>query len=418
MKIFAARYLLPIGAPLVEDGALLVDGERILAVGRHRDLAAAHPRAAAADFGDAVILPALVNAHTHLELTDFPQWAAAAGATCRPSAGFVDWILHLVRVRRAVDDAAVRASLDHGLRQCLASGTGAIGDILTTLSVAETYASSPLTGRIFAEVLGVDAERVAARLAEIAGYLDTRPGPALSWGLSPHAPYTLNRQTFGQAVAFALAHGLQLAVHWAETADEIEFLASGQGALERLYAAAGWPLPADPPTVPSRSAINGRNLLIHGVHLRDDEVESVARSGQGVILCPRSNSRFGAARAPLAALRHAGVVLALGTDSLASSPSLSIWDELTFARDWFAGALDPAVWLDIATNGGATALGLDDRMGRLAVGLEATFQVVAIPAGATAATLAEALCAEGARAPQRALFLRGECACREPAGRL
>ncbi|TLM67223.1 MAG: hypothetical protein FDZ69_04865 [Deltaproteobacteria bacterium] len=402
MKIFSARFLLPVGAPLVEDGALLVADGRIRAVGTFRALAAAHPGAAAVDFGEAAILPPLVNAHTHLELTDFPQWAAAAGEGDEP-ADFVDWVLRVVRVRRTVDDAAAGASLAHGLAQSLESGTGAVGDILTTLAAAGAYAATPLAGRVFAEVLGVDAPRVAARLDAIAGRLAAAPGPALAWGLSPHAPYTLTSETFAQAAACAREHALPLAMHWAETAGEGEFLAAGTGPFARLHAAAGWSATAP------RPALDGyRGVVVHGTHLQAAEVEALARTGCSVALCPRSNSRFGAARAPLAALHRAGVPLALGTDSRASSPSLSVWEELDFARHWFAGALGPDEWLAIATAGGAAALGLADRLGRLAPGLAASFQVVAVPAGATAATVAEALCAAGAAVNVRGLWLDGE----------
>ena len=412
MNIFTARYLLPIGVPVIEGGALLVENERIVAVGPRHELAAAYPGTAAVDFGEAVILPPLVNAHTHLELTDFPQWAEAAGEAVEPS-GFVDWVLRLVRVRRTVGDDAVTASLGHGLWQCKVAGTGAIGDILTTLAATDAYASRSLAGRVFAEVLGVDAEQVAARLDEIAGRLGTPPGPLLTWGLSPHAPYTLSRETLDQAVAFAAANRLPLAMHWAETAVEGEFLTTGEGDLARLYAVAGWSRSVPPPALDRY-----RGLVIHGVHLDNAAIDTVARAGLAVVLCPRSNSRFGADRAPLAALWRAGIPLALGTDSRASSPSLSVWDELAFARQWFAGVLDPVAWLEIATAGGSAALGLGRRMGRLAPGADASFQVIAVPDGACAATLAEALCAEGWRTLPQALFLRGECACREPGCRL
>jgi cytosine/adenosine deaminase-related metal-dependent hydrolase len=403
MKIFRARYLLPIASPAVEDGALLVVDGRIVAVGAHAGLLAAHPGAALVDFGETVILPPLVNAHTHLELTDFPQWAEAAGEALEPG-DFVDWILRLVRVRRTVAAAAVEASLAHGLRQSLAAGTGAVGDILTTLAALPAYAGTPLSGRVFAEVLGVDAQRVAARLTEIAGCLDRSPGPDLAWGLSPHAPYTLTEATLGQAGAFAQQHRLPLVMHWAETTAELAFMTAGEGPIaERLYPTAGWTLPADPPALESFGG-----LLVHGAHIDNAQIDGIARTGQGVVLCPRSNSLFGGTRAPVAALRRAGVPLALGTDSRASSPSLSVWDELAFARSWLAGALDPQGWLELATIGGARALGLAGEMGRLAPGLPASFQVLAVPPGATAATLAEALCAEGHRTPPRSLLLRGE----------
>ena len=226
--LYRARYLLPIGAPPLEDGAILVAGGSILAIGRHADLAAAYPRVASSDFGDAVLLPPLVNAHTHLELTDFPQWAATAGEGAEP-AEFVDWVLRLVRVRRTVTAGELQAALASGLTQCLRAGTGAIGDILTTLPAVAAYAATPLRGRIYAEVLGVAAERVSARLADIRTRLAASPGPALEWGLSPHAPYTLNAATLALLLELAHSHGLALATHWAETSAEHDFLAPRRG---------------------------------------------------------------------------------------------------------------------------------------------------------------------------------------------
>jgi cytosine/adenosine deaminase-related metal-dependent hydrolase len=403
-----ARYLLPIGAPPVEDGALLTEGGRILAVGRHGDLAAAHPRAVAVDFGDAVIMPPLVNAHTHLELTDFPQWSAAAGDGAGP-ADFVDWVMHLVRVRRAVAVADLRDALAAGLARSLRAGTGAIGDILTTLPAVAAYAGTPLRGRVYAEVLGIDAGQVATRLAEVGVWLATPPGPALDWGLSPHAPYTLNAATLAQVLDLARSRCLPLATHWAESAAELDFLEHAAGPLRRLYQAAGWSAPAQSQGAGVwLAALPQGTLLVHGVHMSAAAIEAVAVAGLHLALCPRSNQRFGAARAPVAACRRAGIQLALGTDSLASSPSLSVWDELAFAWRCFAGALDPLDWLEIATAGGAAALGLDGQMGRLTPGLEASFQVVAVPAGAAATDLAEALCAGGQDVAVQALYLGGE----------
>jgi cytosine/adenosine deaminase-related metal-dependent hydrolase len=411
MPLFAARYLLPMAAPPLEDGALLVEGGRILAVGPRAALAAAHPRAAVIACGDAVILPPLVNAHTHLELTHFPGWSAASAAAAPAPRDFVDWIQQLVRVRRQVDAAALGAAVAEGVRQSLLAGTGAVGDILSTLAAVTGYAGTPLRGRVFAEVLGLDRARVAARLAEIAAALAAPPAAALQWGLSPHAPYTLNPATLGQVLAVAREHRLPLASHWAETVEERDFLAHGGGPMAaRLYPAAGWPLTprkrAGAGNLPAR--LPAGSLLVHGVHASAAEIEAVAGAGLRVVLCPRSNARFGTQRAPVAAYRRAGVPLALGTDSLASSPSLSVWEELAFAREWFAGALDPLGWLAIATAGGAAALGLGDRLGGLQPGREASFQVVAVPPGAAPATLAEALCAAGAEIAVHALYLGGE----------
>ena len=412
--LYQARYLLPIAAPPREDGALVVVKGRIVAAGPRKALAAAHPGATVVDFGDAVLLPPMVNTHTHLELTDFDAWAQAAGEGGQP-ASFVDWIMRLVRVRRTVGQAQLRDSLAAGLQRSLLAGTGAVGDILTTLAAAEAYRCSPLAGRVFAEVLGRDTELLAARLAAIAALSTAPPGPSLAWGLSPHAPYTLSPQTLDMALRFAAANHLPCAIHLAESPDEVRFLADGSGPLAAcLQAAAVWDPRREPHSGCSPVATLARpgrlasgDLAIHGVQVAGEDVDRLARTGCTVVLCPRSNARLGVGRAPLAAYLQAGIPLALGTDSLASAPSLSLWEEIAFGRQWFAGCAAPDVWLAMATRGGAEALGLGQVMGGLAAGSPAAFQVVTLPRLPSLPDLAEALCAAGSEVRVTHLYLAG-----------
>ena len=418
--LYRARFLLPIIAPPIEDGSIVVEKGCICAVDTHRKLAAAYPDAAVIDFGDAVLLPPMVNAHTHLELSHFADWAAAAGEPEAPqspdaSQKFVDWILWLVRVRRSVSEGELQASLGEGLKKSLCAGTGAVGDIFTTLSAASVYRESPLRGRIFAEVLGQDPAVVGDRLAAIEDIVQSPPGSSLGWGLSPHAPYTLSAATTDQVFAFAGRKSLPCTIHLAESVAETHFMQNGNGMIaEKLYAAAKWDPSVDP--VPGCSPVaalcrQGRlrpgDLAVHGVQADAADIEQFKRSGCAVALCPRSNAALNVGKAPVAAYLDAGVPLALGTDSLASSPSLSIWDEMSFARDWFAGEAAPRDWLEIATFGGARALGLHDRMGRLSPGYEASFQVVTLADMPCINELEEALCASGRDVKVEHLYLGG-----------
>jgi len=418
--LYLARFLLPITAPLIEDGAVVVENGRICALGTHREMTAAYSDAAVVDFGDAVLLPPMVNAHTHLELTSFASWAAAADeidALQAPDTPqeFVDWILRLVKVRRAISEEQFHASLADGLRESLHAGTGAIGDIFTTLGAASAYRKSPLRGRVFAEVLGHDPDAVAERLSAIEAVLQSWPGSSLDWGLSPHAPYTLSSAAINQVFAFADHKNLQCTIHLAESMDETRFLKNGSGAIaDRLYAAARWDPAADP--VPGCSPVSalcrqGRlrsgDLVVHGVQVDSADIDLLKQTGCSVALCPRSNAALNVGKAPVADYLKAGVPLALGTDSLASAPSLSIWDEMAFARDWFTGAASPQDWLEIATLGGAKALGLQDRMGQLSPGHEASFQVVTLPEMPCLDELEEALCVSGKDVEVTHLYLGG-----------
>ncbi|MGK2905523.1 MAG: amidohydrolase family protein [Desulfuromonadales bacterium] len=410
--LYRARFLLPISAPPLENGALLVNGGRIIAVDAFRHLSAASPGATVIDFGDAVLLPPMVNAHTHLELSFFADWAVTADEP-DPPRNFVDWILWLVRVRRSITAEELHASLAAGLRACLLAGTGAVGDICTGLDAVSAYQGSPLLGRVFAEVLGHDPSIVAGRLAEISTLLEHRPGPALDWGLSPHAPYTLSSAATDQVFAFADRKAMQCSLHLAESADETAFLQNGSGAIaEKLYAAAQWNSKVDdiPGCMPVAAFCRpGRlrpgDLAVHAVQVNAAEIDLLRQAGCSVVLCPRSNAALNVGKAPVAAYLAAGVSLALGTDSLASSSSLSIWDEIAFARDWFKDQAEPRDWLEIATLGGAKALGLHDRMGQFAPDCDASFQVVTLPELPCLGELEKALCAGGSDVEVRYLYL-------------
>ena len=410
--LYRARFLLPISAPPVEDGALLVRSGQVCAVGSYRQLAAAHHGAVLVDFGDAVLLPPLVNAHTHLELSDFPHWAAAAGDV-DPPRDFVDWILRLVRVRRGISAAQLRDSLAAGLRQSLCAGTGAVGDILPSLGALPAYRPSPLRGRVFAEVLGRDPDHVAGRLLAIEGHLADPPAEHLAWGLAPHAPYTLSAPATDRVFAFADRHALQCSIHLAESAAEKRFLENGSGAIaERLFAAARWDAATDPAPGCSpvralcrRGRLGTGDLAVHGVQVDGADIALLKAHGCCVVLCPRSNAALDVGRAPVAAYLAAGVPLALGTDSLASAPSLSIWEEIAFAMDCYPGQVSPRDWLEMATRGGARALGQQARLGQLGPGQEASFQVVALPEQPALAELEEALCTSGSNVRVTHLFL-------------
>ncbi len=414
-RIITARYLLPIAAPLLEDGAMLVEYGRILAVGTRKELTAVLPGAPVIDFGEAVLLPPMVNAHTHLELTHFPQWAEAAGEASVPTS-FVDWILRLMRVRRTVEDAAFSVSLHVGLQKSLAAGTGAVGDILTSYSVADAYRHTPLRGVAFAEVLGRDQESVASRINAFDQQTAKASESSFAWGLSPHSPYTLSAETLDQVFAAASSRKLKSCIHLAESVEESQFLATGDGVLaERLYAAAGWDPQLEPPPGCSSVAYlcrQGRlkkgDLAVHAVQVDDADVALLKSSESTVVLCPRSNAALGVGVAPVEKYLAAGVPLALGTDSLASAPSLSLWDEIAFAFNQYDGQVAATTWLEMATRGGAKALGLGGRMGQFTSGREASFQVVALPQLPSAHDLAEALCTAGPDLMVQGLYLSAQ----------
>ncbi|MBW6512054.1 MAG: amidohydrolase family protein [Desulfuromonadaceae bacterium] len=412
-QLYQARILYTPGQPSICDGALVANAGRIVAVGARSALRKDYPAARITDFGDAIILPPLVNAHTHLELTLFPEWARLFNEK-GTSPTFVDWMLRMVRVKRQIAREAFAPAVATGLRASLQSGVGAIGDILSSFWARSAYLDTPMLGRVFFEILGRDPARNHQLLSSVTALLDAHYG-ALLPALSPHAPYTISAEFLANVMTLATEKKLPLAIHLAESSDEVEFLQTATGPLiDKFYPFVGWrdTMPIATAKTPltwlaSCGQLSSRTLLIHAVQVTTADIQAIAAARASVVLCPRSNHRLHVGKAPAGAMHRAGIRLALGTDSLASNDSLSIWDELAFARTWFNGELDSPALLAMATINGAAALGLVGELGRLAAGWGTHFQVLRPAALPRLTEVEDFLTAPGRDAEVKALYLHG-----------
>jgi len=348
------------------DAVLEWEGDRVVAF---------HEAAGPAE-DDLAVLPAFVNAHTHLELS---------GLRGRlPPGPFPAWVRALIALRAGeVPAEAVRA----GAAEALATGTAAVGDISTAGAAMDVIRGAGAPGGVvFEEVLGLDPSRAAAALDGAARRL--RPGNGrVRPGLSPHAPYSVSAPLFQGVAARAAALGLPLAVHVAESPEELEFLARGTGALrDLLEELRAFPAGFRPPGVTPVAwlarlgLLERRPLLVHANYLDDDDVARIRGSGCAVVFCPRSHHFFGYDQCSVPRLLAAGVTVALGTDSLASAPSLDLMEEVRALAA--SGGVAPARALHLATRAGGEALGLPEA-GRLAPGGPADFTAWRIPAGAS-----------------------------------
>ncbi len=384
--LLTARYVYPVTSEPIVDGAALVSGERIVAVGPATHLAATHPDARLVTLGEAALVPAAVNAHTHLELT-------ALEDAIPPNLDMASWILALLRARGALDDAALRASAADGVRRSLAAGVAAVGEICTAGQSIGPIVESGLRGIVYYELLSGDPTRADETLArgqaQLARWREEYPNAKVRFGISLHATYTVSAPLFEKASAWAQAEGIPLSIHAAETPAETQWLHDRTGPIrDTLYATLGIPPDQEPAArrSPMRylsdlGALGPQTLLAHGVQVDADDLALLAATGSAVAHCPHSNTRLLNGRLPLAAYRAAGVRLALGTDSLASAPSLSLWGEAAYAADLHAGAgepLTPTEALRLATLGGADALDIADDLGSLEPGKLALFAYAAL----------------------------------------
>lgn len=377
MKL-AARFVVPVADAPIENGAVEIRNGVIADIGR-ADRVGGTPTI---DYGDAVILPGLVNAHTHLELTPL------AGRV-PPGPDFCDWLRRLVTEMRhsPFTRESAAAAVGAGAAQSLAAGVTTVGDI--TRCPAWTRAElthAPLRVVSFGEIIALGpvrhvlAERIAAATA-----MDMA-GERLHVGLSPHAPYTVEPDGLRACAAAARTNRMALCIHLAETREEELFTDSAAGPLAAFLKGMGlWddvvPAARCSPVALAEACglVTPRTILAHANYVCDDDIATVARRGAHVAYCPRTHAAFGHAPHRFRDMLAAGVNVCLGTDSLASNPSLSLMDEMRFLRHNFP-ELPAHTLLEMGTVRGASALGLAAVAGSLRAGMPADVSVWPVPA--------------------------------------
>jgi aminodeoxyfutalosine deaminase len=391
--IYSASWLINPDAPPVAGGALLVRNGMIVDAGPLNILRSAHS-APVLDFSGCVLLPGFVNAHTHLELTHFPSWKLRSAVDYNPRR-FTDWIMQLIKIARGLTPEDYPPSIREGVRMCLESGTTAIGEIVTNPAMAEHYYHSPLAGRLYFELLGQDHALFKNKLVAATAAAHQTEAHALLAGFSPHSPYTIAHEHLATVRDASASHALPLTIHLSESRSEADFIFEGTGDLAtEFYPFVGWERFLGQPARCSSTELLDRyglltptTLAVHCVHVSLGDARLIKERGTHIALCPRSNELLDVGRAPVALFKKLGIPLALGTDSLASNNSLSLWDELRFALDIFPRDLSEQDVFRMVTTGGAGALGIASTCGSLESGKRADFQVIGNCDGGTQGVL-------------------------------
>jgi cytosine/adenosine deaminase-related metal-dependent hydrolase len=361
-RMISAPWVLPIVSPPLREGAVVLDGDgRVVAVGPRRELRAAWPELPE-QRGESAVLPGLVNAHTHLELAHF------AGAV--PGGhGLVSWVEHLLELPRPTP-AQTEAAAATAARAAVELGTAAVGDVGNTVAAVPGITAAGLQGVFFHELVGSREARTGDALADAARERDAYssahgwPGK-LAYVPAPHAPYSVGVDLFRRIFAAAARTGRPTSVHVAEGQGELALLLDGEGPwveiLERMGVPEGSRTPGlrPVPYLASLGAFDGPHppLLVHMVLAGEEDLALARRHHAPVVLCPRSNLHVAKRLPDVPAMVRAGLDLALGTDSLASAPDLSLWAEMKTLTEAFP-QLPAQTWLHAGTAGGARALGL------------------------------------------------------------
>jgi cytosine/adenosine deaminase-related metal-dependent hydrolase len=366
--IIRARKILPVTSPPIDYGAIVIKGSKIITLGKEKVILKKYPAEKVIDLEDRLVMPGLVNAHTHLELSQLKGKIAERRE-------FFDWIIELVETRRRLGTKNLEQALRSSLIELLTSGTTCVGDISSTEAALPMLAKSGLRAAAFLEVLGPEeqkAEQIFRSLKSRLGKLKTLPD-RITPGISPHSVYSVSPSLIRMISSYTSEYSLPIQVHLSETQHEKLYINGKPSDLDGYMEHFGWKgikkeKTKSPLGFLEKSGLN-KFTAVHCVHLSGPDIKSMARNGISCVFCPRSNYFLGAGKAPVEDMAQAGVNIAIGTDSLASNIDLDLWEEMRFA--YLVSRLPARKLIEMATINGATALGLERITGSLAPGKEA-----------------------------------------------
>lgn len=398
MKIFYAKYIYPVTSDIIENGAIVINGGKIIDFGNREDIDSRFQEVEKRfNLKNALIMPGFVNAHTHLEFSN---------VKIRDVQNFPDWLLKVVSERdkmqrkgwlrkikffESLHDKRWKNSVKRRINEMINSGTIAIADVTNTAKLITLLLRVPLKVQIFVELIAFDEERgktffdVIKKSIEnvsqvIKRYLLERE---FKISLSAHAPYSVSEALFKLIKGFNKSS--KTSVHLAEPFEEIEFMKNGTGFLrdfliERGSFTPGWKPPGTSSVkyLDKIGFLDENTLAVHCVNVDDEDIEILSSRNVSVCTCPRSNFFLKVGKAPLRKFIDKGINVCLGTDSIASNRDLNILNELKFAREFYPDVSDEEL-IKIATINGAKALGFENACGSIEKGKDADLIFFPIP---------------------------------------
>jgi 5-methylthioadenosine/S-adenosylhomocysteine deaminase len=388
--LYCAGWVMPISSPPIADGAIAVEGEQIVLVATRAALSRQYPDAIVRDFGAAAIIPGLVNAHSHLELT------AMRGFLETEEGNFFAWLKKLTTARlerMTGDDLYVSAAW--GACEAVRAGVTCLADASESATESmKALRDVGLRGSVFQESFGPDprwAKENFDKLKTKVGRLRDLETTLVKCGVSPHAPYTVCAPQLEMISRFALDESLPLMMHAAESRMEVSLIRDGEGPFADGLRNRGiaWNATGVSPIqyLHDHGVLKTRPLLAHCIHVDAADIETLKQTETKVAHCPKSNAKLGHGVAPFQKLLDQGVDVGLGSDSVASNNSCDLFEEARFAllisrsqaeADLPSRLISADEVLRSVTLGGARALGLDNQIGELREGLQADFAVVSL----------------------------------------
>jgi cytosine/adenosine deaminase-related metal-dependent hydrolase len=378
MMIIAEQVMIRADREPIVHGAVIVQEGRILAAGPAARVMKRYPGHRRIECKKSVLLPGLVNVHTHLELPPLHR-------TVRTK-DYTGWVLALLRERAVLTRADHMRAATRNIGLLLRTGTTTVGEICSYDASPAAIRRSGIRATIYHEIISLRPDdRLPALVPR--SFRATR---LVRQGLSPHSPHTTSEAVIAFLRRVKKERGIPLCMHVAETRGEGDLLRRSPSTLDRIYAAAGWDRDWAPcgrtsfEYLARMGILDQRFLAVHAVHVDTRDLSLIRKTGTAVAHCPRSNHALRIGTLPLKRFLDAGITVGLGTDSLASVATLSLWDEMRFAlRTHRRTGVTARQVLELATRGGAKALGLAGEIGTLEPGKQADLIAVPMPRRST-----------------------------------
>jgi 5-methylthioadenosine/S-adenosylhomocysteine deaminase len=385
IKLYCASWVLPIASAPISDGAIAVDEDQIVAVDRAAILRTQYPSATARDFSNSAIIPGLINAHSHLELT------AMRGFLEKEEGDFFAWLrkLTVARLERMTEDD-LYVSAAWGACEAARAGVTCFADASDSGATSmRALIETGLRAIVFQESFGPDPKLVQEnfeKLQQKVARLTELETPLVKFGVSPHAPYTVCGPQLEMISRFAIDRELPLMMHAAETDMEVEFLRDGCGPFGDGLRGRGIEFQALNTTpiqhLERHGVLATKPLLAHCIKVDDADMDLIAETESSIAHCPKSNAKLGHGVAPFAEFLKRGIAVGFGSDSMASNNNCDLLEETRvaamMARTKDQSFISASRLLETATAGAARAVGLQNQIGELKEGLQADFAVVSL----------------------------------------
>ena len=374
MLLLKSKYLLKDPDSVIDNGAVLIDGGKIKFAGCASDISN-HESCQIVDLGNSAIVPGLVNTHTHLELTHLHKCINYNG-------DFTDWIRQLLNIKKDWTESESLSSIRSGIKNSLESGTTTVADITRNGLALEELQKSKIRKTLFYELIDFYPDSVESTIDNFKNLIKgVKHNDLLSIGIFPHAPYTVSKELYRECKRVSKEMDICIATHISETIDEANFLTRGAGNFVSLLRDFDMLNDWNPPGLRPVNYMNNIGflengcILVHCNYLTGEEVDHIEESNSTIVFCPRSHKYFRHKDHPFYMLGNRNINIALGTDSLASNDSLSILDEMKYIYTQHKTS-KPQDILYMGTIAGATALRLDNKIGKLEEGYDADIAVI------------------------------------------